>query len=582
MNFMTRIATTCLISIVALGLGGAACEKKPETKPDQPVVSDVADLQEPKEEPTSGLTHELVVPQDVGPAAPAIFFMTGLKGYTEPCGCTLDVMLGGIDRIVRYRDEAAALVEASVLVDGGDVLFEHKTYEEEQIPQERARVEVIVAGLKRLKPIFTVPGPRDFALGAEFYAEKMAEAGVLPRAINMEINGKALDGPLIHTLGSQRVALVPVVQPSLFEGIANVKTREVQDTLPAVLKTLASEELTATILVAHGDLAFVKATLQANPQFQFGLVGHDPRETDQADAVNTAFTLEPYDQGRYFGILKLYPAKDSPNFVNARSGSKTEIEAIDTQIAHVNSSIEKIPPATPGQEPPMLLNLRKRLADLETRKRQIKNATITVSPEQSAFLWQSVPMLPGLRVDAKMEEVRGQYNRSLKELNLAVTREIPPVEPGKPEYIGSSQCATCHLPAHDFWKATPHGRALDTLVKRDKDFDHTCVGCHVVGYEKPGGSVLGQLSYTREVASQDGAIKMEITKDLQHVGCESCHGPGSFHRFQPVGADGPQHILRKPTVDTCMECHVPEHSPRFNFDTYVRQITGEGHVLSNP
>lgn len=582
MNSMTRLATTCFALIAAISLAGAACEKKPETKPDQPIASDADRIKEPGEVPTSGLTHELIVPDDVGPPAPAIFFMTGLKGYTEPCGCTLDVMLGGIDRIVRYRDEAAALVEANVFIDGGDVLFEHKTYDEEQIPQERARVEVIVAGLKRLKPLFTVPGPRDFALGAEFYTQKMAEAGVLPRAVNMDINNSPLQGSLVHTLGSQRVAFVPIVQPSLFEGIDGVKTRTVEETLPAALKALHAEQLTAIVLVAHGDLAFVKATLKAHPQLQFGLVGHDPRETDQADVVDTAYTLEPYDQGRYFGILKLYPGKDSPHFVNARAGSKTEIEAIDTQIAHVNSSIEKMPPATPGQEPPMLVNLRKRLSDLQARKQEIKNATISISPDQSAFLWRSVPMLPGLRVDAKMEDVRGQYNRSLKELNLAVEREIPPVEPGKPEFIGSNQCATCHQAAYDFWKATPHGRALDTLVKRDKDFDHTCVSCHVVGYEKPGGSVLGQISYTREIASADGATKMEITKDLQHVGCESCHGPGSFHRFQPVGANGPQHILRKPTVENCMECHVPEHSPRFNFDVYVKQITGEGHTLSAP
>jgi len=572
MKTISKILLAASILLFASFFAGAACQKKGD-----PVATQIEGEDAPTESPTSGFTHELVVPDDVGPPAPAIFLMTGLKGYTEPCGCTLDVMLGGIDRIVRYREEAAKLVSASVLIDGGDLLFEHKKYEEEEIPQERARVDVIVAGLKRLKPIFTVPGPRDFALGAEFYRSKLNEAGVPTHALNLKILGESIGGVVIHELEKQRVAFVPVVQPSLYEGIADVEASELS--LHATLADLKSQELSAIVLVAHGDLAFVKATMKEYPDLHFGLVGHGPRESDQADEVLESFTLEPYDQGRYFGILKLYPQPGSPRFVNARAGSKTELEAVDTQIAHVESSIERLPPATPGKESPMLVNLRNRLTDLQRRREEIRNATIQITEGQSAFLWRSVPMLPGLAVDSNLKKIRDDYNQSLKELNLAVERHVVPVEAGQAEYIGSNQCASCHAPAMKFWEGTAHARALTTLEERNKDFDHTCVSCHVVGYEKPGGSVLGQMEYQRTITGSDPSLTLEITKDLRHVGCESCHGPGSLHRFQPVGADGPQFIKKGSGVETCMECHVPDHSPRFNYDVFVRQITGEGHQL---
>ena len=62
----------------------------------------------------------------------------------------------------------------------------------------------------------------------------------------------------------------------------------------------------------------------------------------------------------------------------------------------------------------------------------------------------------------------------------------------------------CDLPsdAYAVWQTTAHAGAWETLTSRDKDFDQTCVGCHSVGYEKPGGSVLGKFQYLGHTQSR--------------------------------------------------------------------------------
>ena len=53
-----------------------------------------------------------------------------------------------------------------------------------------------------------------------------------------------------------------------------------------------------------------------------------------------------------------------------------------------------------------------------------------------------------------------------------------------------ARCQGCHQQAYTWWRGTPHGRAYETLTSRHKEFHLECVGCHVTGYELPGGSTV--------------------------------------------------------------------------------------------
>ncbi|MFB6264043.1 MAG: multiheme c-type cytochrome [Bradymonadaceae bacterium] len=515
-----------------------------------------------------------VEPPSPGPPAPAVFFTAGLKGYLEPCGCSADVLLGGAERVAGYVRNVRRRLPATAVLDAGDVLFQHETLETHRVPQARAKSEVVGSLLKSLGTVATVPGERDFALGPETYLEAMRSADVTPLAVNLDVEGADLAGTTVVSLGDWRLGVVWAVEPALFEDVDGASASPVDGRLGPAVATLRDEKkVDAVLALVHGRLGFVRALLSNHSGIDFGVVGHGPRETDQVQSVGDGYTLEAFTQGRYVGLLKLYGRDRQGPFVRAYEGSETELQKVEQQIDHVEETISELSPDEEGaQAPPLLDRMKERLEDLKNRRSELKQAEIEVPESRQSFLFRPIPIEPGYPIVEAIRQRRVEYNRQLEELNRQVSRQVPRPADGAPTYLGTNQCKSCHRPAHDFWKGTRHATALQTLQKRDKAFDQRCIGCHVVGYDEPGGSVLGKLTYERKV---DGR---RLRKDLRNVGCESCHGPGSKHRENPAADPASlEGFVADPGVEQCKQCHVPDHSPGFDFETYVDKITGDGH-----
>lgn len=94
-------------------------------------------------------------------------------------------------------------------------------------------------------------------------------------------------------------------------------------------------------------------------------------------------------------------------------------------------------------------------------------------------------------------------------------------------FIGIKKCKKCHLKQFKSWKKTKMANAFDLLKpgiraeakkqvgldpQKDYTADENCVGCHTIGYKKPGGFV-----------------DLATTPKLIGVGCEMCHGAGSHY-----------------------------------------------------
>lgn len=141
------------------------------------------------------------------------------------------------------------------------------------------------------------------------------------------------------------------------------------------------------------------------------------------------------------------------------------------------------------------------------------------------------------------------YSRYLKRVTSEKLLEQMPRSEGE-KFAGSKTCGSCHADAYKIWANSLHSSALKTLENDGHARDPDCVSCHVVGLDK-----------------NTGFMDRSSTPELTDVGCESCHGAGSAHSMKPESID-----MIKIGANSCMSCHVKNHSPKFDYEKYWQKI----------
>lgn len=156
---------------------------------------------------------------------------------------------------------------------------------------------------------------------------------------------------------------------------------------------------------------------------------------------------------------------------------------------------------------------------------------------------------PEMPEDEAARSIEKLYLQRVADERLLDKLPRQPLADGE-RFAGTASCKSCHAGAHKTWAASTHAKAWETLVQVGHDKNPDCVGCHVVGLEFKGG-----FTSAKE------------TPHLEDVGCESCHGAAGRHAANP-GA------VRPPKVGaaSCASCHVPDHSPGFDFAKFWAKI----------
>jgi len=148
----------------------------------------------------------------------------------------------------------------------------------------------------------------------------------------------------------------------------------------------------------------------------------------------------------------------------------------------------------------------------------------------------------------RLQAVKATTNMTIPTKKLAAT--------GDKKYVGVQTCRKCHPQRYTLWQNSAHARAYHALILRGQEFDKECIGCHSLGYGRKGGfSDLHNIGF------------------YANVQCESCHGPGSLH----VALKGdPSKIVKKKEPAVCLQCHIEEKSPEFNFQKYFHKTCSLG------
>jgi len=143
-------------------------------------------------------------------------------------------------------------------------------------------------------------------------------------------------------------------------------------------------------------------------------------------------------------------------------------------------------------------------------------------------------------------DVDGLVNRFL----AGHAKEAPSVMPTRPEwgYASAAKCVQCHVAAGTSWAGSRHAAAVETLQAEGR-LGPDCLRCH--------------SEYFRH--NRVGAV---LPKGDDGVQCATCHGDGVVHSATGVQAT----IVRSVPERVCVDCHDQEHSPHFEYDSYLQRM----------
>jgi hypothetical protein len=480
-----------------------------------------------------------------------LFFITELKGTLEPCGCNSDP-LGDIARTAAVI-EAVSAERPVALFDGGSTL-----YLDDPIPEaKRAQAELTADAIARMLPglelIASGLGPFDLPAGAGKVRYPRQAANVTA--------GAPVAPPRIVEIGGVNIGVFGVVDPSV------VAPHGVQATDPAAAARDAIAGLRArgaelVVALAHMSRAEARKLARAAPGADLMVAGRDAPDQGvlAPEAVGSTFILVPGNRGQVLTRVDLRLAAGASPLVDAigKERAAAEIARLDERIARLEGDLarwEKDPLA----EQAFVARNREELASLRRDREALAAQPLRAPPAGGWFTASLVRIDKQRACDAELVAQKRALDEAIGKANLASAEPPAPPAEGKPGYSGIEECGFCHKAAVDFWEKTRHAGAWETLDKLGKQWNRDCIGCHVTGWQEPGGATLAANQHLRDVQ------------------CETCHGPASLH-VDLDGKDRPRTVWRTPAQDLCAtRCHTVEHSDTFALEPYLRDVLGPGH-----
>ena len=470
------------------------------------------------------------------PAEPSssIVFGADQLGYLAPCGCS-EHQLGGAARAAAYI-EGVSHRAPTLFIQGGNLLFGRLQPTAEERPEAEAKATALAKSWQFGSAAATRElrfGPYDLPEGESF------ARGLL---------GPQLTVPKVVLLGGVRLGLLPLDGPT--RGGAELLRKAGAEIVVAVVQTPKLTDAEAWAAASGADLAL-----------QSGLL--DPvADTDEAALLSGRVpTFRVKDKGR--GLLRLEihrPAKlSAPGIVVPEPQPLRLARAadLDRVLASDRARLD-------GARGPMRALLEKKIGELSARRAALE----APAPRPAERIWvdfQFVELGDGLPEDPAVKALFDRYTAGVAAANLAAqgAKSCPAPAPGQLHYVGVASCRDCHPDPARVYDGMAHAHAYQTLVDKGRQYDLECIGCHVVGYGKPGG-----------------VCRLDRVDGLANVQCESCHGMGSAHADSAGGEAVP---VPKPGIAQCLACHTPDNDTRFSKESYVSyylpRILGPGHGL---
>jgi hypothetical protein len=454
-----------------------------------------------KEPTVGGMALFAGWPKDQKPDA--VLVLTGQTfGFLQPCGCSRP-QVGGLERRAVFIDSLRARGWPVVGVDLGDI------FPEKPAVWEQGKLKY-AAAMKALREMgYVAVGVGKTELSADLYkliaAYALQPGNERPFTLAGNVNGVA-DGkvipraqwfppppggkrPLVELIevadaGAVPVGVAGVVGASLADEAKKNKLDPFLDFGPsaAALKQATGalaqhpKRPQINVLIYQGKSEDAAAAAKDWPQFQVVLCQAD---TDLPpllpQKVGNTLVVQVGHKGQHVGVLGAFKKPDG--------GFDFKYQLVPMGEAYI----------TPGTE-------------AEARR---TNKVLPILDEYAKAVKETI-------------DLAKDYPRTPHRAQIEAGLLKPAVQLS---YVGSEACKRCHAAEHAKWAKSGHSHALDTLETKAKrpglrHLDGECVRCHTVGFEH-----------------NTGYADAKLTPHLSHVGCESCHGPGSGHSANPKDKD---------------------------------------------
>ena len=480
-----------------------------------------------------------------------------MRGQIGPCGCTSDP-LGDISRTAKLI-EAARAAGPTLVVDAGGLLYSKSPVPPHLDAQEELKADLLTATYKDALGVAAVGlGPADLAKGPEKVR--------LPRqVVNVQDPKLPVEAPKVIELGGLKVGVFGVV------GLARVGDLPAGDPIAPSKAAIAQlEQQGAQVIVALvqadskrdavklvRDIGGIDVAVAG-----LGLAAPEPEVIDtEATKVGDGWLVVPGNRGQVVSKLDITLRGTGP-LADAigPGGAAAKTQSIDKQLAGLDADLAKFA-ADKDADPAFVARKQAEREELAKQKAQLAQSPLVVPASGPYFTLDQIRVNKQLACAVQVQDSVTAFNRAAGDANVKAAAAVPvaPVPAGTATFVGGEACDDCHSDAVTFWKTTRHAQAWETLEERGQQFDFDCVGCHVTGWERPGGSTLAH------------------NETLRDVQCETCHGPGSIH-VAKGGEEQPPAVTRMPDEKLCAtQCHTKEHSDTFDLQPYLRDIVGKGH-----
>ncbi|MBU0960356.1 MAG: hypothetical protein KKD01_07005 [Proteobacteria bacterium] len=476
--------------------------------------------------------------------------------------------MGGLSKkIFQIQTISDQSKQERLLLDSGNLLFKRQSVAAGP-NQERLTAAAIMQIYQKIGYDAVGIGPLDMAAGMDFLQTGVAED--FPW-ISANISDDR-DKPLFRQWISKEIQGVQVVITSLSAPPTtlppSIKVAPWESILPELLPRMTKDRNNPFIILLS-TLSTEENRLIAEqyPAINLLLGAGQHLRNASPQLINNTLVTQTDKQGQYQGLLEI-------SFGKQRTwGQNREKQLADLQnrLGSLNWQLQRLEKKSAGNTSKekysgTIARLHK---DRDTINAQIASLQDTITKEQSPdmftdqYQYRFIGLESNMPDDSSTDNILKDLNRQIRQLHKKpskakkTTDTMTLFSPWR-DLVGFRVCESCHVLQTEFWQTTQHARAYTTLAVKEKNLDLECLPCHVT-----------TDLFTTSLQNLPKEHLLTLPRELQSVGCESCHGSGKTHSVDPERFK----MVRLPGKNICLNCHTPEHDDNFDYETKLVPIS---------